>query len=137
MAWRSSGAGQTSTRPAATRPPAWRSSSRQTRAEAIGADSGGSPQAKRRAASVNRSYRRAVRRTLTGSKFAASSSRLRVPPVISVSRPPMTPARAMGPDGSAITSRSGSSSRSFPSSVTSASPASAGRTRIRCSATRS
>ncbi len=61
-------------------------------------------------------------RMLTRSKLAASSSTFVVLSETSVSSPPMTPARAIGPAASAITSVSGVSLRSTLSRVTSVSP---------------
>ena len=68
-------------------------------------------------ASLNRLNCRAVLRTLTKSKQALSSRMVFVPALTSVSRPPMTPASAIGPTASAMTRLSGASSRSWPSSV--------------------
>ena len=72
------------------------------------------PRLKRMLASLGRFNAFIVRRTLTKSKFADSSRMFFVDSLTSVSRPPMTPARAIGPDASAMTRCSGVS---FPSGV--------------------
>ncbi len=89
---------------------------------------GSTPRSNRREASLGSLWRRAVRAIETGSKVAASTSTERVCVDISVAAPPMTPARPIGPDSSAITRSSGSSVRVCPSSVSSRSPARARRT---------
>jgi hypothetical protein len=65
-----------------------------------------------------------------GSKLAASSRTVVVPPPISVSSPPMIPASAIARSASAISRSSGTRSRVTPSSVVSFSPLSARRTTI-------
>ena len=53
-----------------------------------------------------------------------------LPMLISVAAPPITPARAIGPESSVMTTSSGSRSRTTSSSVVSFSPAVARRTRM-------
>ncbi len=62
-------------------------------------------------ASERRPRRWAVRRMLTGSKMADSIATSRVPSEISDVAPPITPAMASGPSGSAIRSVSALSVR--------------------------
>ncbi len=85
------------------------------------------PRSKRIEASVLRPSRLLVRRTEAGRKQALSSAMRVVPGPTSDARPPITPPTAAARAASAITSMSGSSARSTPSSVVSRSPASARR----------
>ncbi len=124
------GAGYTSTIPWHTVAPAnWRISSA-ARSAAGRATSGWMPRLKRMLASLGRLSALMVRRMLRKSKLADSRRTLVVVAETSVSAPPMTPASATGPAPSAMTSISGVSLRSTPSSVFSVSPARAGRTVI-------
>ena len=68
---------------------------------------------------------------LTGSKMADSTMTSVVPSPTSDAAPPMTPAIPSGPPGSAMSSVSGSSSRTTWSRVSRRSPGSARRTMIR------
>ena len=110
-----------------TAPACWRINSA-ARSAAGFTSSGWMPRLKRMLASLGRFSALMVRRMLRKSKLADSSSTLVVPLDTSVSAPPMTPASATGPASSAMTSMSGVSLRSTPSSVLSISPARAGRT---------
>ena len=86
-------------------------------------------------ASVPLPIARFVRWVLEGSKFADSRSTDVVPSVTPESTPPTTPARATGPDGSAMASMGGRRSWVSSSSVASRSPARACLTMIVPSAT--
>ncbi len=127
----------TSVTPASAVPPA-RSTSRSTvRWAAAEAACGSTPRSKRREASEDSLWRRAVRAIETASKCAASmtTSVVALAPfsvsswsAISVFAPPITPARPIGPRSSVMTRSSACSLRSVPSRVTSFSPSSARRT---------
>ena len=111
-----------------TSPPAYRVSSSTARCSATSGSWGSTPRSNRLTASLGSLCRRAVRATVTGSQWAASSSTLTEVSVISLFAPPITAANDTGPVSSQITMSSGSSSRSTPSRVVSRSPALARRT---------
>ena len=75
--------------------------------------------------------RLAVRRMVSGSKWALSSSTDSVPSVTSEPAPPMTPARAAGVSPSQINRSSGWSARSDPSRVVNVPASPAVRTTMR------
>ena len=83
--------------PRAMVPPASRRMSSLARRDAGSATAGWMPRPKRWLASLGSFMACMVRRMLIKWKLADSSRTLRVLPSTSVSRPPMTPATAMGP----------------------------------------
>jgi hypothetical protein len=88
------------------------------------------PRSNRADASVFNPSPLLVRRTEAGLKQALSNTTVRVDDDTSEAAPPMTPATAWARSRSAMTSISGSSFRSTPSSVLIVSPFAARRTRI-------
>ena len=86
------------------------------------------PFSKRPLASVRMPRAREVRRLLVRSNTAHSNSTSVVPSTISLSSPPMMPARPVAFSASAMTSMSPVSVYSLPSSVVSSSPSCARRT---------
>ena len=103
-------------------PPASSRISRVALLSALSASSGRMPRSNLYEASVFSLSAAAVRRVLIGSKLADSRSTDVVPSPISLSAPPMTPARPTASRESAIVSIGGASTRDSPSSVTSLSP---------------
>ena len=97
---------------------------------ATAGSAGSTPRSNRVLASVFRPNVLLVRRTEVGLKQALSSTTDRVEADTSESAPPITPATATGAAASAITSISGVSARSWPSSVRIFSPGAAVRTRM-------
>ena len=118
-----------------TRPQSSRFTSMHARSSACMAVSGHTPFSKRAEDSVRMPSVRDVTRLLPRSNAAHSNSTRRVPSVISLSSPPMMPARPVAFSLSAITSMLPFKTCSLPSSVVRCSPSLARRTTMVCSRT--
>ena len=120
----------TSMVPSMTSPAPSSSTSSQARSTAGIVPRMSSPFSKRLEASVRMPREMAVWRMLGPEKLADSNTITEVSSVISLLKPPMTPAMPTGLSASAITSMSGVSGRSLPSRVCMTSPSRALRTTI-------